>query len=386
MTAQKGLAAATASDPAPENGVDASLNALKAAVRELTSCIEGQATWVRLSAAAREIEVRARHLANVLEDHSIPLPARFDPLPFSGTTATAEGFRVLVVDDDPTQADLLARAMSPWFRVRTAADGLEAAEVIREDPPDVIITDLHMPRAGGLALMEMVRSNEATMQIPLVVVSAASDLDSKVNAFESGAFDFITKPVAAGELVARVRNALAHSQVLRRERILGGRDDLTGLANRRTFRTFLEAAIRSARVQQFPLVLVLVDQDRLKWINDNYGHPVGDEALKLLGQTLATSTRGSDCAARVGGDEFAMVMPGCDREGAVRILQRVEETLRRKPLMSNGVEVHVEASFGLVCYGDAGYEETPEQFIRRADSDLYERKRARGRAQATKTA
>jgi diguanylate cyclase (GGDEF)-like protein len=380
-TVEAASSATSSAKPAPDVGVDASLGALKAAMNELTSCVEDQATWVRLSAAAREVEVRARHLANLLEDHTVPLPARFDPLPFSGTTQSVDGFRVLVVDDEVDQAELIACALSPWFRVRTAHDGLEAAELVREEPPDVIVTDLNMPRAGGLALMELVRSNDATAQIPLVVVSGRSDLDSKVNAFESGAFDFISKPVTAGELVARVRNALAHSQVLRRERILGGRDDLTGLANRRTFRTFLDAALRAARVQRLPLVLVLADQDRLKWINDTYGHPTGDEALKLLGQALATSTRGSDCAARVGGDEFALVMPGCDRDGAARLLSRVEESLRRKPLpVHNGKSIEVEASFGLVCYGDAGYDETPEQLIRRADAELYERKRAKAGA------
>lgn len=385
MTVQKAVApiesessATSSARPAPDAGVDASLGALKAAMRELTSCVEDHATWVRLSAAAREVEVRARHLANLLEDHTVPLPAKFDPLTHTGTTQSVDGFRVLVVDDDQEQAELIGSALSPWFRVRTASDGLEAAEVIREEPPDVIVTDLNMPRAGGLALMELVRSNDATAQIPLVVVSGQSDLDSKVNAFESGAFDFISKPVTPGELVARVRNALAHSQVLRRERILGGRDDLTGLANRRTFRTFLDAALRAARVQRLPLVLVLADQDRLKWINDTYGHPTGDEALKLLGQAIATSTRGSDCAARVGGDEFALVMPGCDRDGAARLLTRVDESLRRKPLaVHGGHSILVEASFGLVCYGDAGYDETPEQLIRRADADLYEKKRSK---------
>src|SRR5688572_2542022 len=149
VTVQKGFATARVESPAPDPGVDASLNALKAAVRELTACVEGQTPWVRVSAAAREVEVRARHLANVLEDHSIPLPAKLEAAPFNGTaSASSDGFRVLVVDDEPDQAELITRALAPWFRVRSAADGLEAAEVIREDPPDVIITDLNTPRAG----------------------------------------------------------------------------------------------------------------------------------------------------------------------------------------------------------------------------------------------
>lgn len=366
----------------PADGVSELVAALKSGLAELTTAdAEGTAGRSRMCAAARELEVRARHLAQLLEDHVVPLPLRLEPLSTSGTTEQPAGrFEVLVVDDEPDQLALLRRILSPWFSVRVARDGLEALEQLRARTPDVVLTDLQMPNVDGLALLELSRTTAEALNVPLIVLSGRGDTQTKVMAFESGAFDFMTRPVAPNELVARIRNALAHSQVLRRERQLGARDDLTGLANRRSFRTFLETALRNARLRGAPLALLMVDQDRLKQLNDTWGHPVGDEALRTLARALAHSTRGSDCAARVGGDEFAVVVPGCDREGALILLHRVEESLRRNPItLPDGSQLFVEASFGIAALGESG-EETAEQLLRRADLDLYEHKRARKRA------
>lgn len=335
----------------------------------------GQAP-LELLQAVRALEVQARVLANHLEEHTGVLP--LNGVRADVVASSERAFSVLVVDDDPEQLALLERMLEPWFEVRTASDALRATEVLRAHPPDVVLTDLYMPHGGGLALLELARARDEALHMPVVVLSGRGDTDSKVLAFESGAFDFITKPAAQGELIARLRNALAHAQLVRRERALGGKDDLTGLSNRRTFRRFLERALRSARLQHTPVALVLADQDRLKQINDTWGHLAGDDALKTLAHALASSTRGSDCAARIGGDEFAIVVPGCDRAGIARLLSRVEEALRREPLrLPDGTEIFVQASFGVALYGEEEPGESIEALLRRADADLYSHKRAR---------
>lgn len=362
----------------PPTSVEAALDLVRRAMEDLEATVRGRATWLRLSSAARELEARARNLANLLEDHTVPLPPRYDLMPLSGTTQISGRFRVLVVDDDPDSVALLDRILSPWFDVRACRDAREAAKVLREEPADVVVADLYMPHGGGMALLELTRALDEGLRTPLVVVSGRADTETRVAAFESGAFDVIAKPVAPSELVARVRNALAHSQQLRRERLLGGRDDLTGLANRRGFRAFLEHALRAAAADQSGLVVVLADQDGLKRINDTWGHHAGDESLRTLARALAASIRGSDCAARVGGDEFALVVPGCDRDGADRLLRRIEEHLDRSPITVEGnVTFCVRASFGVAAFGETSRSETAEQLLRRADAELYAHKRAR---------
>lgn len=371
--------AAIAEDAAPREGtVGAALESLRRAMETLDCAVKNPTAWLRLSATARELEAQARNLVNVLEEHTVPLPAHGDELPPQGSTQTADQFRVLVVDDDPDSVMLFERVLSPWFKVRVAADAREAAAALHEESVDVVLTDLFMPHGGGMAVLELTRALEESLRIPLVVVTGRADTETKVAAFESGAFDVIAKPVAASELVARVRNALAHSQQLRRERLLGGRDDLTGLANRRAFRAFLEHALRTATQDKTPLVVVLVDQDGLKRINDTWGHLAGDDTLRTLARALGASIRGTDCAARLGGDEFALVVPGCDRDGAARLLARIEEQLERSPVsVEDGSTVMVKASFGVASFGEGGTTETAEQLLRRCDAELYTHKRAR---------
>lgn len=363
--------------PVMLDAVSTSLRALHEAMDELTSCTQAHASAPRLSAAAREVELRARGLAALLEDRTPTMPARVEPL-LPPQLHASDRFRVLVVDDRSEELDALTRVLGTYFEVIVARDATQAAELLREHPADVVLTDLYRPATSAMALPELSKSVDHAHHIPLLVISGRTDTDAKVQAFESGAFDFISKPVPPAELVARVRNALAHSQVLRRERVLGGRDDLTGLSNRRTFRRFLEGAVETGHAQTTPVALVLVDQDRLKHINDTFGHPTGDEALRILAHALASSTRGTDCTARVGGDEFALVIPGCDRDGARRLLSRVDEALRRTPLaLPGGRELIVEASCGVACLGEVSLNESVEDLVRRADKDLYDNKRRR---------
>jgi len=219
------------------------------------------------------------------------------------------------------------------------------------------------------------RTDEDTAHIPLLVVSASAQTESKVQCFEAGAIDYLTKPVVPGELVARVRNALVRSEDLRRERALQATDDLTGLANRRRLRSFLATALRSAARMRSELTLVMVDQDRLKQINDRHGHAAGDQAIRALAHALSVCKRSGDLAARIGGDEFVVSMPDTDSVGAARFVERVQEELRRLPLRLEAGELYVSASFGLASASERDWQESAEQLMQRADRALYAAKR-----------
>jgi diguanylate cyclase (GGDEF)-like protein len=307
---------------------------------------------------------------------------REDGIP-SGPTRDPGRFTVLVVDDDPAELEPVQEILAPYFNVIVTTNADEAASLVRDCKPDVVLSDLYMPHTGGLRLLEIVRGRDETSQIPLLVLSGSAQLEDKVRAFESGAFDYLTKPVMAGELVARVRNALVRSQAMRHERLLQETDDLTGLANRRALRSFLNGAIRETVATRKALTVAMVDQDGLKKINDRYGHAVGDEAIRAVSRALALCKRASDCAARYGGDEFVVVMPGTERDGALRFVERVAGELRRNPIqVGPDTHINVGASFGLSSYGEVAWEESGDQLLKRADAALYDVKSQRRAAES----
>lgn len=289
---------------------------------------------------------------------------------------------VLLIDDDDSTRGSLQELLAASYEVVVATDGIEGARLIRELRPDVVITDLCMPQVDGFALLSTMRQDDELAQIPLLVMSGLVETDAKIRAFDSGAFDYLTKPVAAGEVVARVRNAISRSRDLRRERELQSTDDLTGLANRRSLNAALATALKQAARERTELSVVMLDQDGLKQINDLHGHAAGDAAILALARALSECKRHGDCAARLGGDEFVVVMPGTDRAGAAAFAQRVQEELERAPIQIPTGTLVVRASFGIASVSDVAWEEPADQLLARADAALYQVKRARGRTGA----
>jgi diguanylate cyclase (GGDEF)-like protein len=283
--------------------------------------------------------------------------------------------RVLVVDDDLETCGGLAELLGSSYEVIVAHDGIEGGRLARERRPDVVVTDLCMPEVDGYALLSAVRHGDETAHIPLLVLSSLRQTEAKVRAFEAGAFDYLTKPVAPGEVLARLRNAIAHSNDLREQRHLQQTDDLTGLVNRRFLRTFLATAAQQAKERHSALTVVCLDQDNLKAINDTHGHAAGDSAIRTIADALQGCKRASDCAARVGGDEFVVVMPGTDRAGAEVFIGRVQDGLAKNPLrLPDNATVVVSASFGIASLNERDWEESADQILERADAQLIETK------------
>ncbi|HYV48285.1 MAG TPA: diguanylate cyclase [Myxococcaceae bacterium] len=331
----------------------------------------GQRTLVAGMMADAEGMARRAEVLVLSTPTSPPPPALVPELanePLSVQRAT-----VLVVDDDPVWLESARELLSRFHDVLTAGDGQEALELMHKHHPDAVVTDLSMPRVGGLGLLEAARATEEMAQVPFLVLSATSDSETKVQAFEAGAFDYVTKPAPPAELVMRLRKALDNAQALRRERRLQETDDLTGLPNRRSLRAFLAAALRETRTGQ-PLAVAMVDQDGLKQINDRYGHPAGDLAIRAVAGALQRCKRGSDFAARLGGDEFVVVMPGADRAGAEKLAARLQADLDDQPLELAEGRLRLTASFGLAVAGEVAWTETWEQLVERADEALYRQK------------
>ena len=279
---------------------------------------------------------------------------------------------VLVVDDDPDKLKLLEFALTrAGYQVRTAHDGEEGLAAIISFDPDLIVSDIMMPRMNGYELARRVRENPQTRFIPIILQTAAgSRAEDQRLGSEVGALGFITDPTDLDLLLARARTLLDFKSYLDTCEEQASTDHLTGLANRRRFERQLEREVARTARHGRPFSLITIDIDHFKQVNDTYGHEAGDEAIKTLARVLQQGTRGIDLAARIGGEEFAVILTETNLSGAVEVAERLRVTLKSIEIQSVG---QIAASFGVAeCPSQA---ETARELVARADAALYEAKR-----------
>jgi diguanylate cyclase (GGDEF)-like protein len=280
---------------------------------------------------------------------------------------------ILVVDDNPDKLGLLEAALHlAGYNVRTAVDGEEALEVIDSYRPDLVITDVMMPKMNGYDLAERIRANPQTRFIPVILQTAAGYGREDIRrGSEAGALGFITDPTDLPLLLARARTLLDFRSYLDTCEQAALTDHLTGLANRRRFDRHLEQEVARTERYGHPFCLLFLDIDNFKNVNDTFGHNAGDEALRRLGKTLLEGIRGIDLAARIGGEEFAVILVETNQEGGLEVAERLREGIKNMPIPVAG---HITASIGVaVCPSHA---KNVRDLMGGADAALYEAKRA----------
>jgi diguanylate cyclase (GGDEF)-like protein len=289
---------------------------------------------------------------------------------------------VLIVDDDPDKLNLLRFALTrAGYDVRTAQDGEEGLAAVASFEPDLIVADIMMPRMNGYELARRIRENPQTRFIPIILQTAAgSRAEDQRLGSEVGALGFITDPTDLHLLLARARTLLDFKVYLDTCEEQASTDHLTGLANRRRFERTLEREVARTARHGRPFSLITLDIDYFKQVNDTHGHEAGDEAIRSIARVLQQGTRGVDLAARIGGEEFAVILTETNLAGAVEVAERLRLAVKAVELPSMG---GIAASFGVAeCPSQA---ETARELLARADAALYEAKR-KGRdrvAQAT---
>jgi diguanylate cyclase (GGDEF)-like protein len=280
--------------------------------------------------------------------------------------------RVLVVDDDPDKLSLLATALAmAGYDVRTSKDGEEALAATSSFQPDLVISDITMPRMDGYELARRIRENPQTKFIPIILQTAAgfSALDQRRGS-EAGALGYFTDPTDIDLLLARARTLLDFKAYLDSCEEHAFTDHLTGLANRRRFERQLQREVARTLRYGRPFCLLMVDIDHFKQVNDTYGHEAGDEAIKTVARILQEGTRGIDLAARIGGEEFAVVLTETSLETALEVSERLRAAIKSAEIAGVG---HIAASFGVAECPSSG--QTSRELFTAADGALYEAKR-----------
>ena len=277
--------------------------------------------------------------------------------------------RVMIVDDEPIMMDVVQAFLEDagYSNFLTTDDSNSALEMMLKERPDVLLLDLIMPGKSGFELLAEIRSEPTLSYMPVIVLTAASDSDTKLQALELGATDFLAKPVDPSELNLRIRNALAFKAY---QDQLAYNDALTGLPNRQLFLERLSWTLRLARRHNKQCALLQIGLDRFKQINDTLGHETGDEVLKAVSKRLAATLRESDTLSmlddredaislsRLAGDEFMVLVSEIKHpEDASIIARRLLETMK-SPLMLNGHELFITISVGIVLFPQDGQQGT----------------------------
>jgi diguanylate cyclase (GGDEF)-like protein len=299
--------------------------------------------------------------------------------------------RILVVDDEPWSVRLALAALREFADVRSAASAAEAQRLIDERLPDLILLDAQMPGEGGLQFCRALKEDPARRDIPIIFVTAQSELEFELEALAAGAADFVGKPYSFARLQLRVLLHLKLKWQIDQLQELSLTDPLTGLANRRSFeRALLHEAARAGRIRR-PLSLVLFDVDYFKRYNDTHGHLQGDDCLRRVAAVaLSVAQRRTDMVARYGGEEFVLLLPDVGAGIAGRMAARLQQALGNAQIAhgASPVSEWVTVSCGVASMNDpaAGGEAratvAPETLIQAADEALYAAKRlGRNRAE-----
>lgn len=287
---------------------------------------------------------------------------------------------ILVVDDDALLRESTAAALTEaGFRVRTCGAASEAIAEITRNSYDAVVLDVGLRDASGFDVHRVLAERDDYKDTAVIFVSGLHlDEATAVAALEAGACDFLRRPFGLAELRARLEGAIAARRTIADLRRIGSIDELTGLMNRRSFFDALERERRRACREATPLALIVLDVDRFKNVNDRFGHPTGDAALRAVGDVLARSCRVTDIAARIGGEEFAIALPSTDEAGARGLAEKLRSSIADISIPVQGETLVLTASFGAAsAHGDhLGTPDGALALLAVADGALYRAKRA----------
>lgn len=275
---------------------------------------------------------------------------------------------VLLIDDDLEFVSYVKELLEGMgAQVIVALNGKRGIEQFYSMKPNYVLIDLHLPDMLGFDVIEQIKKTAAERQVTLAIASVDDSNENRKKAFEHDAMDFVKKPITPDLFVAYMLNRERMRRSHNASIILDG---LTGVGNRRHFDERLHYHKEMYHRSGVPFVLVMMDLDRFKQINDEYGHPAGDTVLRAFGKVLRAEKREVDECFRYGGEEFALLLTNTNEEEAQIFVNRIRQHFNAIEFKEDGSTFQATFSAGI-----ATYDEDIDQLVMRADHALYEAKR-----------
>jgi len=273
---------------------------------------------------------------------------------------------IWVVEDEPAMSRLITLYLRNWgYGVKTLPNGVRALNEMRQNQPDLIISDILMPKMDGLTLRDKLLKDPDLRLIPFIFLTAKGAVEERVTGLKMFVDDYIAKPFEPEELRARIETILNRYKYFRDQMHY---DELTRLYNRKTFFTMLGKELKRSVRYNAPLTLAMLDIDYFKQCNDTYGHTFGDAVLMKVSDVLVSSLRDSDWAGRFGGEEFVVAMPETAKENGRDVVERLRRGVAELSFLEEP-DFKCSISAGIAsCPDDAA---AAEELLNQADSALY---------------
>jgi diguanylate cyclase (GGDEF)-like protein len=294
--------------------------------------------------------------------------------------------RVLIVDDDElVRARLAALLKIANFHVEIAGSGEDALRVMRESPCQIVLTDWQMPDMDGIALCRYLRTSMSESYIYVLMLTVRDTKQDVLAGLAAGADDYVSKLAPVEEILARVQigRRITHiEQSLRNSnrenRRLAVTDPLTGVHNLRYVMNNLPRELARSRRYAHPLAVLSCDIDDFKLVNDRFGHASGDLVLQaFVARSVSALRKASDWVARIGGDEFVIILPETTLSGAAAVARKLRRLLAAQPVLTLAGPVNFMASIGITAVDCTNglSEPTASELMQAADRNLYASKR-----------
>lgn len=288
---------------------------------------------------------------------------------------------VLIVDDDPSVVRMLEMGLAEEYEIVPVFDPSQTINVFSETAIDIVISDIKMPGLSGFDVLRSVKTANPLVEVILLTGELPDKSRPAVNALQSGAHDYLVKPVSMRVLKAAIQQALAKQrQQLEDKRKLqellrrANTDFLTGLSNRHHFQTQVQLEFERSYRYERSLSCLLLDIDDFKKINDEFGHCAGDQVLQRLGQLFGKHLRSSDLKCRYGGEEFVIVLPEADLQVAGTVAEKMRRLIAKESFEFADPPLRITASIGMATSQRRNFT-SAEELIRAADLAMLQAKR-----------
>ena len=295
--------------------------------------------------------------------------------------------RIVIAEDDAASRRLLEAKLRKWgYEVIATSDGQAALQALRaSDPPQIAILDWMMPEMDGVAVCRALRKEAGDSYTYLILLTGKTEERDLVVGMEAGADDYIAKPFNSSELKVRLRAGrriieLQNELIAAREvqRVKATHDPLTGLWNHEEILRIMDRElVRDTREGRNATGAIMVDLDHFKQVNDTFGHMAGDVVLRTVAQRMLALLRPYDALGRYGGEEFLVVVSGCDAESGAALAERLRAGIAAACVDTAEGMIPISASLG-VAVNDGDAPADANALVQRADHALY-RAKAEGR-------